>query len=103
MELRQIQYFIEVAKREHFTEASHNLHVAQSALSRQIANLEEELGVSLFIREGRNVKLTAVGRIFLQHMEMAVSEIEKAKQKIDEFLDPERGTIRVGFTSSCCR
>ncbi|MGZ0049396.1 LysR substrate-binding domain-containing protein [Brevibacillus gelatini] len=100
MELRQIQYFIEVAKREHFTEASHNLHVAQSALSRQIANLETELGVSLFIREGRNVKLTAVGKIFLKHVELAMNEIEKAKQKIDEFLDPERGTIRVGFTSS---
>lgn len=100
MELRQIQYFIEVAKREHVTEAAHTLHVAQSAISRQIANLETELGVSLFIREGRNVKLTSVGKIFLQHAEMAVHEIEMAKQKIKEFLDPERGTIRVGFTSS---
>jgi LysR family transcriptional activator of glutamate synthase operon len=100
MELRQIQYFIEVAKREHVTEAAHALHVAQSAVSRQIANLEAELGVPLFIREGRNVKLTSVGKIFLEHAETALLEIEKAKQKIEEFLDPERGTIRVGFTSS---
>lgn len=53
MELRQIEYFIEVAKREHMTEAAVDLHVAQSAVSRQIYNLEEELGVPLFIREGR--------------------------------------------------
>lgn len=100
MDFRQIQYFIEVAKREHYTEAAHSLHVAQSALSRHIAILEKELGVSLFIREGRNVKLTNVGKMFLQHAELSLGEIEKAKKKIREMLDPERGTIRVGFTSS---
>ncbi|PTM59025.1 LysR family transcriptional regulator [Desmospora activa] len=100
MEWRQIQYFIEVARREHVTEASHALHVAQSAVSRQIANLETELGVRLFVREGRNVRLTPLGRIFLEHAEAAMREIEKAKQEINEFLDPERGTIRLGFPSS---
>lgn len=100
MEWRQIQYFIEVARREHVTEAAHALHVAQSAVSRQIANLEAELGVRLFVREGRNVRLTPLGRIFLEHAEASVREIEKAKQEIEEFLDPERGTIRLGFPSS---
>ncbi|SFJ77367.1 LysR family transcriptional regulator [Thermoflavimicrobium dichotomicum] len=100
MELRQLQYFIEVAKREHVTEAAHSLHVAQSAVSRQIANLEAELGVQLFFREGRNVKLTPLGKIFLEHAETALREIEKAKQEIEEFLDPERGCIRIGFPSS---
>lgn len=100
MELRQIEYFIEVAKREHVTEASYHLNVAQSAVSRQIANLEEELGVKLFIREGRNVKLTYIGKIFLEYMQQAIKVIEKGKLEIEEFLDPERGTIRVGFPSS---
>ncbi|WP_126429566.1 LysR family transcriptional regulator [Brevibacillus marinus] len=100
MELRQLQYFMEVAKREHVTEAALTLHVAQSAVSRQIANLEAELGVSLFIREGRNVRLTSVGKILLEHAEKAVGEIEKAKEKIAEYLDPERGMVRVGFASS---
>lgn len=100
MELRQILYFIEVAKQEHVTHAAEKLHVAQSAVSRQIANLEAELGVSLFIREGRNVKLTPVGRIFLEHVEIAVQEIEKAKQEVNEFLDPESGHVRVGFPNS---
>ncbi len=100
MELRQIQYFMEVAKREHVTEAADALHVAQSAVSRQIFNLEAELGVDLFIREGRNVRLTPIGKIFLEHMEEAMKVIESAKREVDEYLDPEKGTIRVGFPSS---
>jgi LysR family transcriptional activator of glutamate synthase operon len=100
VELRQIQYFIEVAKREHVTEAAHALHVAQSAVSRQIVNLEAELGVDLFIREGRNVKLTPIGALFLEQMEQAMKLIDNAKLEVEEFLDPEKGTIRIGFPSS---
>lgn len=100
MELRQIQYFIEVAKREHVTEAALALHVAQSAVSRQIYNLEQELGVKLFIREGRNVRLTPTGRMFLEHMKEAMLVIDNAKREVEEHLDPERGTVRIGFPSS---
>lgn len=100
MELRQIKYFIEVATFEHVTEAANNLHVAQSAVSRQIANLEEELGVELFFREGRNVKLTPVGKIFLEQIQSAVSEIDKAVQSVEEYLNPEIGNIRIGFPNS---
>jgi LysR family transcriptional activator of glutamate synthase operon len=100
MELRQIQYFIEVARREHVTRAAENLHVAQSAISKQISNLEQELKVQLFIRQGRNVKLTPIGRIFLQRVESAMSEIEKAVQEVSEYLDPETGEIRIGFPHS---
>lgn len=100
MELRQIQYFIEVAKLEHVTEASYVLHVAQSAVSRQIFKLEAELGVDLFIRDGRKVRLTPIGKLFLGHMEQVVQVIEKARQEIGEFLDPKKGTVRIGFPSS---
>ncbi|MBD1381729.1 LysR family transcriptional regulator [Metabacillus arenae] len=100
MELRQLRYFMEVAEREHVSEAAEHLHVAQSAISRQIANLEGELGVSLFEREGRNVKLTPIGKIFLKHTKTAMKAIEYAKKQIDEYLDPERGTIRIGFPTS---
>lgn len=100
LELRQIQYFIEVAKREHVTEAALNLHVAQSAVSRQIFNLESELGVDLFFREGRSVRLTPIGKIFLDHMEQAVKVIDNAKREVEEYVNPERGTIRIGFPSS---
>lgn len=100
MELRQIKYFIEVAKREHVTEAANALHVAQSAVSRALANLEAELGVKLFIREGRNVRLTPIGRIFRERMEQAMRVIADAEQIVEEYTDPERGTINVGFPSS---
>lgn len=100
MELRQIQYFIETAKLEHVTEASYALHVSQSAVSRQIFKLESELGVDLFVHEGRKVKLTPVGRQFLRRMEQLMKLIEHARQEIDEYLDPERGTVKIGFPSS---
>ncbi|TDQ39758.1 LysR family transcriptional regulator [Aureibacillus halotolerans] len=100
MELRQLKYFIEVAKREHVTEAAIHMHVAQSAVSRQITNLEEELGVQLFTREGRNVKLTKAGALFMEHAQAALDEIELAKRKVDEFLNPESGQIHLGFPNT---
>ncbi|MEK4375920.1 MULTISPECIES: LysR family transcriptional regulator [Bacillus] len=100
MELRQLRYFVEVADREHVSEAAENLHVAQSAISRQIANLEEELGVALFEREGRNIKLTKIGRQFLDHVRTALKAIDYAKEQIDEYLDPHKGTVNIGFPTS---
>ncbi|UOQ47705.1 LysR family transcriptional regulator [Gracilibacillus caseinilyticus] len=100
MELRQLRYFVEVAEREHVSEAAAVLHVAQSAISRQISNLEAELGVELFERDGRNVRLTHIGRIFLTHTKSALKAIDHAKKQIDEFIDPERGSIKIGFPTS---
>lgn len=99
LELRQIIYFIEVAKREHVTKAAEILHVAQSAISRQISLLEAELGTPLFVREGRNVKLTNMGKVFLEHAERVIIELEKAKEKVEEFLNPDTGIIHLGFSS----
>ncbi|NRD76906.1 LysR family transcriptional regulator [Bacillus sp. BRMEA1] len=100
MELRQLKYFIEVAKQEHFSIAAENLHVAQSAVSRQVGLLEKELGVELFEREGRNVKLTPIGKTFADQAMLALKAIDNAAQLIQEYLNPERGTIRIGFPSS---
>ncbi|AOM82898.1 LysR substrate-binding domain-containing protein [Salisediminibacterium beveridgei] len=100
MELRQIRYFIEVANREHMTDAANALHVAQSAVSRQIVNLEDELGVDLFIREGRNLKLTPIGRTFLERISHAVNVIDGATQEVSEYLEPEKGTVRIAYPIS---
>ncbi|WP_062047609.1 LysR family transcriptional regulator [Bacillus sp. JCM 19034] len=100
MELRQLKYFMEVAKREHMTEAAEALHVAQSAVSRQIGNLEDELGVDLFIRQGRRVKLTPLGRIFLERTTEAIKLIESATREVEEHLEPEKGTVRITFPIS---
>ena len=82
IELRQIKYFIEVARREHVTEASEALHV------------------DLFIREGRKVKLTPVGKIFLTRMEKAMNVINDAVQIVDEYIEPEKGMIHIGYPTS---
>ncbi|MCD8503114.1 MAG: LysR family transcriptional regulator [Bacillaceae bacterium] len=100
MELRQLRYFIEVAEREHITEAAEHLHVAQSAISLQISKLEDELGVVLFDRIGRNIKLTTIGKTFLIHAKSAIKAIDYAKLKVDEYLDPENGTVKIGYPTS---
>lgn len=100
MEMRQVKYFMEVARQEHMTEAAFHLHVAQSAVSRQIAKLEDELGVELFLREGRSVRLTHAGRIFYDHALIAMEAMDKAVQAIEDYLNPEAGKIRLGFPNS---
>ena len=100
LELRQLRYFVEVAEREHISEAAEHLHVAQSAISRQIANLEEELGAPLFERIGRNVKLTPVGKTFLEHAIEALKAVDFAAKKVEEYLDPQKGTVKIGFPTS---
>jgi LysR family transcriptional activator of glutamate synthase operon len=100
MELRQLQYFVKVARKEHFTHAAEELHVAQSAVSRQIHQLEEELGINLFVQVGRNVQLTPAGRLFLSRIETILTDLEKSVLEMRELLDPELGEIRLGFPHS---
>jgi LysR family transcriptional regulator, transcription activator of glutamate synthase operon len=100
MEIRQMRYFMEVAKREHVTEAAKALHVAQSSVSRQLINLESELGVDLFVHEGRRVRLTPIGRIFLERVEQAMNMIHEAERGVKEYLEPEKGTVRIAFPIS---
>jgi LysR family transcriptional activator of glutamate synthase operon len=100
MELRQLLYFVKVAQKQHMTKAAQELHVAQSAVSRQIRLLEEELQVELFMHKGRNVQLTAAGKLFLQRAVNILSDLDKAILELQEFADPELGEVRFGFPHS---
>ncbi|MBC8079906.1 MAG: LysR family transcriptional regulator [Gorillibacterium sp.] len=100
MELRQLQYFLKVAKIEHVTQASEELHIAQSAVSRQIHQLEEELGISLFVQKGRNLQLTSAGKLFLNRVETILNDLDRAVREVQEFLNPDTGEIRIGFPHS---
>ncbi|ANE48290.1 LysR family transcriptional regulator [Paenibacillus swuensis] len=100
MELRQLHYFVKVARKQHVTQAAEELHVAQSAVSRQIHQLEEELGVDLFQQKGRNLQLTPVGKLFLTRVEGILADLQRSVHEIHEFLDPELGEIRLGFPHS---
>jgi LysR family hydrogen peroxide-inducible transcriptional activator len=96
MELHQLRYFVAVARFRSFTRAAEREHVSQPSLSQQIRKLEDELGVRLFDRLGRRIKLTAFGERFQQHASRVLEEISGARQEVEEFLKLKRGTVAVG-------
>ena len=101
MELRQIGYFVEVARLSHFTRAAERLRVAQPSLSQQVRSLEAELGERLFERTSRRVRLTAAGEAFLARAERILAEVEGAKEELEQFSGPSlRGRVRVGALPS---
>jgi LysR family transcriptional regulator, transcription activator of glutamate synthase operon len=100
MEVQQLKYFREVAKREHVTRAAEKLFVSQSAISRAVTQLEEELGVPLFHRQGRAVVLSRYGRLFLEHVNRALSILESGKRLLREQSGEESGTVSLGFLHS---
>lgn len=100
MELRHLRYFVAVAEEENVTRAAERLHVSQPPLSRQIRDLEEELGVLLFERTARTVRLTQAGRIFLEESRAVLKRAEEAVAKVRSSSKGLRGTLSVGFAPS---
>lgn len=100
MEIRQLQYFQSVARLEHITKAATQLFVAQSAVSRQIHLLEEELGAELFHREGRRIRLSRFGHRFLPYADRILRDVELANMEAQHFHDPNAGTVLLGFPHS---
>ncbi|OIK11346.1 LysR family transcriptional regulator [Bacillus sp. MUM 116] len=100
MEWDQINYFQTVAKVQHITRAAKLLSISQPALSRSIANLEEELNVQLFDRKGRNIYLNRYGEMFLNRVEQAIKQIEIGKKEISDEVHPDYGTISLSFLPS---
>ena len=82
MELRHLRYFIAVAEEGSLTNAAERrLHTAQPSLSRQIRDLELEVGTPLLERKARGIELTAAGRVFLDHARLALLQVEAATQR----------------------
>ncbi|MGF9911861.1 LysR family transcriptional regulator [Paenibacillus ehimensis] len=97
MELTQLDYFLTVVRLQHVTKASEALAITQPALSHSISKLEEELGVPLFERRGRNIQVSRYGRMFAESVERALSELERGKQALEEQANPESGVVRVAY------
>ena len=96
MELRTLRYFLAVAREENMTEAANVLHVTQPTLSRQIADLERELGVTLFDRTNRACVLTGDGMRLRQRAEEIISLVERAEAELSDDAGELSGVIRIG-------
>lgn len=100
MDLRQLRYFVAVAKERNFTRAADQLHIAQPPLSRQIQLLEEELGVELIIRSSRPVRLTEAGRVFYEQALQILGRVEQMKEATRRVGLNQNSVLSIGFVAS---
>jgi len=100
MELRHLRYFVAVGEEQHYGRAAQRLRVAQPALSRQIQDLESEIGFQLFDRLPRGVRLSAAGKTFLADARLILQQVNEAALRAGRVARGLAGTLRVGFTES---
>ncbi len=100
MELRHLRYFVAVATDLNFSKAAEKLLVAQPAVSKQIADLEQEIGTPLLLRTTRTVQLTAAGKMFLRNARVILMDAESAKDQALRIARGEAGEFKVGFFAS---
>lgn len=100
MEIQQLQYFKMVAKEQHMTKAAEKLLISQPALSKSIANIEQELGVPLFDRHGRSIHLNRFGEMFLQSVDIILTEYDKVMREFGDITRPGHGEVSLGFIHS---
>ena len=102
MELRHLRYFVAVAEEKSITvAATQRLRTAQPSLSRQLRELETEVGARLMTRSARGIELTAAGRTFLDHARLALAQVEAAASAARRAAHPEERTLALGFLSGC--
>lgn len=102
MELRQLRYFVAVSRHGSFLKAASTVYVAQSALSHQIAQLEDELGAQLFHRRPRGVELTDSGKVFLPHALAMLRQADDARASIKGHINEPAGKVVFGLPPSIC-
>src|SRR5580704_6231220 len=100
MELRHLRYFMAVGEEQHYGRAARRLGVAQPALSRQIQDLEKEIGFKLFDRMPRGVKLSAAGELFLEDARRILQDVGEATARAARVARGQSGTLRVGFAEN---
>jgi DNA-binding transcriptional LysR family regulator len=98
LELRHLHYFVAVARHEHFTRAAEAVGIAQPSLSQQIMALESELGVALFDRTGRRVRLTDAGETLLPYATRILALVEEARAELTGYAELRRGRVTIGTT-----
>ncbi|KQL44978.1 LysR family transcriptional regulator [Brevibacillus choshinensis] len=97
MDIRQLQYFVEVAKQKSFTKAANTLHVSQPSISKMMKALEEELGVVLLDRTERKMELTDAGELVYDHATKVLQLMDSLSSSIGEVRNMERGRVKMGM------
>ncbi len=100
MDLRQLRYFVVVARERNFTRAAERLHIAQPPLSRQIQLLEDEVGVPLLIRNSRPVQITDAGRLFYEQAIQILGRVEQMQAAARRVGLHQRSVLSIGFVAS---
>lgn len=100
MDLPQLRYFCDVAQTQHMTQSSKRLNVVQPALSQAIHRLESELGVKLFDRKGRNIRLTEEGALFYARVSEMLAGLDAASAEMRSMAEDRRNLVRVGVSSA---
>lgn len=97
MDIRHLEYFMEVAKHLNFTKAANALHISQPSLSKTIKNMEEELGVPLFYRAFRQLELTDAGKALLHNAKKVLLAYEQLTSELNDVMELKKGEIRIGI------
>ncbi|WP_152654535.1 LysR family transcriptional regulator [Oceanobacillus sp. CFH 90083] len=97
MELLQLKYFLTVARLEHMTRAAEELHIAQPALSRTIQRLEEDLGVPLFDRKPRQIRLNPYGKAFEAKAKAAIHLLEEGRREVEDLSGLKQGRLHLAL------
>jgi DNA-binding transcriptional LysR family regulator len=103
MDARQMEYIVAVDEEGSFTKAAARHHIAQSALSHQVARLETELGVRIFDRTSRSVCLSDAGHVLLPYARQILQDIANARAALDELAGVMRGSLHIGMTQTAGR
>jgi DNA-binding transcriptional LysR family regulator len=97
MDVRQLQYFHEVAKQNSFTKASEILHISQPSLSKMVKSLEDEIGIQLIDRSGKRIQLTDAGEIVFQQAETVLRSLNDLSNSLYDLMNLKRGLIKFGI------
>lgn len=102
MTLNQLQYFYQAAVLQHFNQAAEKMNISEPSLSRSISALEDELGITLFEKRGRNVALTKAGEIFLEHVTQILDDVKRMETQMHQ-LATDGGHINIAYVSPLAR
>ncbi|MER1003944.1 LysR substrate-binding domain-containing protein [Pseudomonas aeruginosa] len=98
MDLRHLRCFLAVAEELHFARAAEKLHIEQSPLSRTIKELEEDLGVQLFVRTSRSTRLTTAGKLFMEHVPRVFAALRQARESVNAAANGFQGQLRIALS-----